>query len=122
MSEFYDPIRYWNSLGLRQAADIELLRCSGGVCLQDACDTTGVQHEHSDKLVHDPALVELLYLVVLLNVEGVHDRQDADELRLSGQEYLALRDDDRALNLELTEAGDLSASEHFILEAESGDV
>jgi hypothetical protein len=59
------------------------------------------------KLVHDPALVELLDLVVLFHVERVHDGHDADELRLSGQEDLALWDDDRALNLELTEGRDL---------------
>jgi hypothetical protein len=49
--------------------------------------------------------------VVLFHVERVHDGEDADELGLSGEENLALRDDDRTLNLELTEGRDTSASE-----------
>jgi hypothetical protein len=73
-------------------------------------DATRVEHEHADKLVHDPALVELLHLVVLFHVERVHDRHDADELGLSGEENFALRDDDRALNLELTEGRDASSA------------
>ena len=57
--------------------------------------------------------------MVLFNVKRVHYGEDADVIRLSGEEYLALRNDDRTLNLEFTECSDLLTTEYLILEFET---
>ena len=62
--------------------------------LDDSRKATRVKNKHTNKLVHDPALVELLDLMVLLHVERIHDWENANELRLSGKENLTLRNDD----------------------------
>ena len=72
-------------------------------CLAQDHDSSGVQYSHAHEFVHDPAFVELLHVVVLLDVERVHHREHTEELRLGREIRCAPRDDDALADLELAE-------------------
>src|SRR5690606_19483478 len=48
--------------------------------LADCGDTAGVEDRHGDHLVKHPALPERLDVVVLFHVQGVEDREHAQEV------------------------------------------
>src|SRR3954466_11212364 len=63
--------------------------------------------------------MELLYRVVLLDVQRVHDREHAEELGCGGQVDGTSRNLNRALNLELTEGENLFSSNDTVLKRDT---
>jgi len=88
--------------------------------LNDLAQTTWVENDLGDELVHDPALVELLWGVVLFYVERVHDWEDTEELGAWGHVNSTLRYFDRTLNLETTELNNALTGNNAVLEGPTG--